>query len=86
MARDARIVIMTDEKIKERLIEMADQMGITLSGLGSYILGQYVKQQDYIVKPMTEQFIKQMMEMTKEMMKEDEAPGEANPVRVVKGM
>lgn len=85
MARDARIVIMIDEKIKNRLTEMADQMGITLSGLGSFILGQYVKQQDYILKPMTEQFIKQMMEMTKEMI-EDQAPGEANPVRVVKGM
>lgn len=85
MARDARIVIMIDEKIKNRLTEMADQMGITLSGLGSFILGQYVKQQDYILKPMTEQFIKQMMEMTKEMI-EDQAPGEANPLRVEKGM
>lgn len=86
MARDARIVIMIDEKIKNRLIEMADQMGMTLSGLGSYILGHYVKQQDEIVKPMTEKIVKQMMEMTREMMKEDQATGEANPLRVEKGM
>lgn len=85
MARDARIVIMIDEKIKERLIEMADQMGITLSGLGSFILGQYVKQQDYILKPMTDQFLEQMLEMAKGML-EDQAPGEANPLRVEKGM
>ena len=38
MARDAKVIIMTDERVKERLQEYADQLGMTLSGLGAYIL------------------------------------------------
>jgi antitoxin component of RelBE/YafQ-DinJ toxin-antitoxin module len=52
MARDARIIILTDEKIKNRMIEMAEQMGMTLSGLGSYVVGNFVHQQDNIMKSM----------------------------------
>jgi antitoxin component of RelBE/YafQ-DinJ toxin-antitoxin module len=52
MARDVRTIILTDEKIKNRIIEMVEQMGMTLSGLGSYVVGNFVHQQDNTMKPM----------------------------------
>lgn len=51
MARNAKVIIMTDESIKERLQVYAEKMGMTVSGLGSFILGHWVYQQDEMLKP-----------------------------------
>jgi len=55
MARNAKLIIMTDERVKERLQFYADQLGMTLSGMGAYILGYWVYQQDKMVNPLIEQ-------------------------------
>lgn len=48
MARTARVNIMTDEKVKEKLEYLAGRMGMTVSALGSYIIGNFVYQQEEI--------------------------------------
>lgn len=82
MARDAKVIIMTDERVKERLQYYADQLGMTLSGLGAYILGHWVYQQDKMVNPFIEQMKDAMVQIAREEMKrkdELEQPSEAEP-------
>lgn len=55
MARNAKVIIMTDERVKDRLQLYADQLGMTVSGLGAYILGYWVHQQDNVVNPFIEE-------------------------------
>jgi hypothetical protein len=48
MARTARVNIMVDDSIKERIEIYASRMGLTSSALGAFILGQWVAQQEHI--------------------------------------
>ncbi len=73
MARNAKVIIMMDERVKERLKEYGDQLGMTLSGLGAYILGNWVYQQDKMVNPFFEQIKDAMVQVAREeMRREDE--------------
>lgn len=80
MARDAKLIVMVDERVKERLHFYADQLGMTLSGLGAYILGHWVYQQDKMVNPFIEQMKDAMVQIARDEMKgedELEQPSEA---------
>lgn len=80
MARDAKLIVMVDERVKERLHFYADQLGMTLSGLGAYILGHWVYQQDKMVNPLIEQMKDAMVQIARDEMKgedELEQPSEA---------
>lgn len=82
MARDAKVIIMTDERVKERLQEYADQLGMTLSGLGAYILGHWVYQQEKMLKPFMEDIKGALLQIGREEMKRKDAleqPSEAEP-------
>lgn len=69
MARNAKLIIMTDERVKERLQFYADQLGMTLSGMGAYILGYWVYQQDKMVNPLIEQVKDAVVQIAMEEMK-----------------
>jgi len=80
MARNAKVIIMIDERVKERLQDYADRLGMTLSGLGAYILGHWVYQQDEMVSPFMEQMKDAMVQIARgEMKRKDELeqPSEA---------
>ena len=82
MARDAKVIIMTDERVKERLQFYADQLGMTLSGLGAYILGYWVYQQEKMVKPFMEDIKGAVVQIARDVMKRKDAleqPSEAEP-------
>lgn len=82
MARDAKVIIMTDERVKDRLQFYADQLGMTMSGLGAYILGYWVYQQDNIVNPLIEEMKGVMSQRVREEFKRMDAleqPSEAEP-------
>lgn len=82
MARSAKVIIMTDERVKDRLQDYADQLGMTMSGLGAYILGYWVCQQDKIVNPFIEQVKDAMVQIAREEIKrkdELEQPSEVEP-------
>ena len=69
MARNAKVIIMTDERVKERLQDYADRLGMTLSGLGAYILGHWVYQQDKMVSPFIERMKDAMVQIAREEIK-----------------
>jgi antitoxin component of RelBE/YafQ-DinJ toxin-antitoxin module len=80
MARNAKLIIMTDERVKERLQFYADQLGMTMSGLGAYILGYWVYQQDKMVNPLIERVKDVVVQIAREEMNsmdELEQPSEA---------
>jgi len=82
MARNAKVIIMTDERVKERLQDYADRLGMTLSGLGAYILGQWVYQQDKMVNPFMERMKDVLVQIAREEVKRKDAlqqPSEAQP-------
>lgn len=56
MARQARINIMLEDHVRERLEVYAKSQGLTLSALGAFILGQYVYQQDMVMTVMANRF------------------------------
>jgi len=82
MARNAKVIIMTDERVKERLQDYADRLGMTLSGLGAYILGQWVYQQDKMVNPFMDRIKDALVQIAREEVKRKDAlqqPSEAQP-------
>jgi len=74
MARNAKVIIMMDERVKERLQEYGDQLGMTLSGLGAYILGYWVYQQDKMVNPFFEKIKDAMVQVAREEMRRKDEP------------
>jgi antitoxin component of RelBE/YafQ-DinJ toxin-antitoxin module len=42
LARDEKIVIRLTEDVKNRFQEIAERYGLTISALGSYVIGEYV--------------------------------------------
>lgn len=55
MARTTRMNIMVDAKIKHAMQVYADQMGLTLSALCAYVLGDFVRREEAILAPMMQQ-------------------------------
>lgn len=45
MVRQAKVIIRINDKMKETFQEYADRLGMTTSGLGSYVIGQWVDMQ-----------------------------------------
>ena len=43
MARDEKIVIRLTEEIKQEFQNTAEELGMTISALGSYIIGDYLR-------------------------------------------
>ena len=82
MARNAKVIIMTDERVKERLQDYADRLGMTLSGLGAYILGNWVYQQDKMVNPFMDRIKDVLVQFASEEVKRKGAlqqPSEEQP-------
>jgi len=60
----------------------ADRLGMTLSGLGAYILGQWVYQQDKMVNPFMDRIKDALVQIAREEVKRKDAlqqPSEAQP-------
>lgn len=58
MARDSKLVIRVTDEIKEEFERIADTYGMTISALGSYVVGRFIQQekrtvefQEKMVKP-----------------------------------
>ena len=54
MSRDVRLSIKITEEKRDELKEMAESYGVTMSALSALIIGQWLYQQNEIVKPMVE--------------------------------
>ncbi|EQB97643.1 hypothetical protein GA8_00020 [Geobacillus sp. A8] len=65
MARDERINIRLRSDVKEEFQQMADELGMTISALGSYVIGKFVREnkknaalQEKILEPMIDEMVK----------------------------
>ena len=54
MSRDVKLSIKISEEKRDELKEMAESYGVTMSALSALIIGQWLYQQNQIVKPMVE--------------------------------
>ena len=54
MSRDVKLSIKISEEKRDELKEMAESYGVTMSALSALIIGQWLYQQNEIVKPMVE--------------------------------
>lgn len=52
MARNATIHIAVREDIRERFAKIANEYGMTMSALASYIIGQYVYNHEKVINPL----------------------------------
>jgi antitoxin component of RelBE/YafQ-DinJ toxin-antitoxin module len=65
MARDERVIIRLRADVKEEFQRLADDMGMTISALGSYVIGKFVTDhkrnrelQEKMVAPAVNELIK----------------------------
>lgn len=64
MARDINLVIRVDGAIKQRLQDEATKRGLTMSFLGAFIIGEWLRNQDR-VSPMIENVTQGILEVVK---------------------
>lgn len=69
MARDERINIRLRSDVKEEFQRMADELGMTISALGSYVIGKFVREnkknaalQEKMIEPMIDEMVKAFMQ------------------------
>ena len=66
VSRDIRLSIKITEEKRDELKMMADSYGVTMSALSALIIGQWLYQQNEIVKPMVESIKDAIGEAVKE--------------------
>jgi antitoxin component of RelBE/YafQ-DinJ toxin-antitoxin module len=66
MARDEFVKVRVNADIKEEFMKLANEYGMTMSALGSYVIGSFVKQQRKIVDPLIADLGEQIVETVKD--------------------
>lgn len=67
IVRDERIVIKLSAVKKGELQEISEQMGVSISAIGAYVIGQWLMQQQMMTKPLMEKMNALMAETVKEL-------------------
>jgi antitoxin component of RelBE/YafQ-DinJ toxin-antitoxin module len=66
MARDEFVKVRINAHIKGEFQKLADEYGMTMSALGSYVIGSFVKQQRKLLDPLIADLGEQIVETVKE--------------------
>lgn len=66
MSRDVRLSIKISEDNHAELKRMAESYGVTMSALSALIIGQWLYQQNQIIKPMVESMKDVIAEVVKD--------------------
>ena len=78
MARNATIHIAVRDDIRERFAKIANEYGMTMSALASYIIGQYVYNHEKVVSPLGDEIKFLIMSKLNQVVREEaEGRGEA---------
>lgn len=74
MARDERIIIRLRSDVKEEFQQIAEELGMTISALGSFVIGKFVREnkknaalQEKILEPVIHEMARSFVEDDKEM-------------------
>lgn len=54
MVKKTSIRIAVREEVRDKFQRVADELGLTMSALGSYIIGQFIRSQDKAIDPLLE--------------------------------
>lgn len=71
MSRDVRLSIKISEEKHQELKAMAESYGVTMSALSALILGQWLHQQNQVIKPMVDSMGEILSGVLKEHMEGD---------------
>jgi len=78
MARNATIHIAVRDDIRERFAKIANEYGMTMSALASYIIGQYVYNHEKVINPLGDEIKFLIKEKFNQVVREEaEGRGEA---------
>lgn len=55
MGRDITVKVNLSSEVKERVEWYASQLGLSQSGLLAFVIGQWIFQQDQVVRPMVQE-------------------------------
>lgn len=77
MHREDKVIIRLNGQVKEEFKKIADEHGLTVSAMGAYVLGQFVRTQKRIVDPIGEAF---MEGLAKKVAEEIKTPGDGGTV------
>jgi hypothetical protein len=67
IVRDEKIIIKLSAEKKGELQAISEQMGVSMSAIGAYIIGQWLMQQQMINKPLMEKMNNLLADTIKEM-------------------
>lgn len=59
MAREEKIIIRVSEEMKTDFQTLAESMGMTMSGLGAFVIGNYMREETY-KREMQEKLLEQI--------------------------
>jgi len=77
MARNATIHIAVRDDIRVRFARIANEYGMTMSALASYIIGQYVCNHEKVISPLGDEVKLLVMSKLNQAAEEAEGRGEA---------
>lgn len=77
MARNSTIHIAVRDDIKVRFARIANEYGMTMSALASYIIGQYVCNHEKVISPLGDEVKLLVMSKLNQAAEEAEGRGEA---------
>lgn len=75
MARNWTIHIAVRRDIREKFAEIAAGYGMTMSALGSYIIGQYVYGHENLIIPLRDEFSSLLRDRVKDLVDVEEGKG-----------
>lgn len=75
MARNWTIHIAVRGDIREKFRDIADAYGMTMSALGSYIIGQYVYGHEKLIMPLRDEFSSLVRDRVKDLVDVEEGKG-----------
>lgn len=66
MAREEYVKVRINADIKEEFQKLADEYGMTMSALGSFVIGSFVKQQRQLIEPLIANLGEKIVDTVKE--------------------
>ena len=74
MAREDKVIIRLTVEVKQKFATIAEEMGMTVSALGSFVIGSFVRQQEKVVMPMQEAMKRALVEAAEKAVRDDGQP------------
>lgn len=68
IVRDEKIIVKLSAEKKGQLQDISEKMGVSMSAIGAYIIGQWLMQQELVTKPLIDRMGNQMADILADQM------------------